>query len=219
MRLFWIFLTLAGIFFIPFAVWGGWFDGWLSGQGASEWLEGYGRWAWVAGLVLLSCDLILPIPGTAVMAALGLVYGPVLGGLISAVGSVLSGVLAYVLCRGLGRRVAEKLAGRESLDKGEVLFSNSGAWLVVLSRWLPLMPEVIACMAGLSRMSFRVFMMALVCGSVPLAFVFSTIGAAGEAMPMLAVILSIGIPPVLWLLVRPVISNKAGDQQGGASNK
>ena len=217
MRLFWIFLTLAGIFFIPFAIWGGWFDGWLSGQGASEWLEGYGRWAWVAGLVLLSCDLILPIPGTAVMAALGLVYGPVLGGLISALGSVLSGLIAYVLCRGIGRRVAEGLAGRESLERSESLFAHSGAWLVVLSRWLPLMPEVIACMAGLSRMSFRVFMTALVCGSVPLGFVFSTIGAAGEAKPVLALALSICIPPVLWLLIRPVILKKAGDKKGKIS--
>jgi uncharacterized membrane protein YdjX (TVP38/TMEM64 family) len=212
MRLFWIFLTLAGIFFIPFAIWGGWFEGWLSVKGASEWLEGYGKWAWAAGLVLLSCDLILPIPGTAVMAALGLVYGPVLGGLISAVGSVLSGILAYGLCRSLGRRAAERVAGRESLNRGERLFANSGAWLVILSRWLPLMPEVIACMAGLSRMRFRVFMTALVCGSVPLAFVFSAIGAAGEQRPILSIALSICIPPVLWLLVRPLILNKTDDK-------
>ena len=190
MRLFWIFLTLAGIFFIPFAIWGGWFDGWLSGKEAGVWLEGYGRWSWVAGLVLLSCDLVLPIPGTAVMAALGLVYGPVLGGLICAVGSILSGFIAYALCRGLGRRVAERLAGRESLERGESLFEHSGAWLVILSRWLPLMPEVIACMAGLSRMPLRVFLTALVCGSVPLAFVFSTIGAAGEQRPVLSVTLA-----------------------------
>ncbi|MFP6873420.1 MAG: VTT domain-containing protein [Verrucomicrobiales bacterium] len=214
MRLLWTFLTLAGIFFIPFAVWGGWFDGWLSGKGASVWLEGYGKWAWGAGLLLLTCDLILPIPGTAVMAALGLVYGPLLGGLISAAGSILSGLLAYVLCRSLGRRAAKRLAGGESLERGEELFAKTGAWLVILSRWLPLMPEVIACMAGLARMRFRVFMTALVCGSVPLAFIFSAIGAAGEERPILSITLSICIPPVLWLLVRPLILHQAGGKDG-----
>ena len=99
------------------------------------------------------------------------------------------------------------------MSRGEILFANSGAWLVVLSRWLPLMPEVIACMAGLSRMSFRVFMTALVCGSVPLGFVFSTIGAAGEARPVLALALSICIPPVLWLLLRPAILKKTGEKE------
>lgn len=212
MRLFWIFLTLAGIFFVPFAVWGGWFDGWLAGQGASQWLKGYGQWAWVAGLVLLSCDLILPIPGTGVMSALGLVYGPVVGGLISSAGSILSGLIAYGLCRGIGRRAAERLAGRDGLQRGESLFARSGAWLVILSRWLPLMPEVIACMAGLARMPFRIFLTALVCGSVPLAFVFSTIGAAGEQRPFLAIALSICIPPILWLGVRPVILRRAGEE-------
>ena len=38
-------------------------------------------------------DLFLPIPSTAVMSSLGLLYGPVWGGLIGGIGSVGSGVI------------------------------------------------------------------------------------------------------------------------------
>ncbi len=75
--------------------------------------------------------------------------------------------------------------------------------MVVLSRWLPLMPEVVACLAGLSGMPFRRFLVALACGSVPLGFAFAAIGATGREAPWVALAVSAGLPPVLWALVRP----------------
>ena len=78
-----------------------------------------------------------------------------------------------------------------------------GAWLVVLSRWLPIFPEVIACLAGLARMPPLSFFAALACGSAPLGFVFAAIGHAGVSHPVLAIALSAGLPPLLWLAVQP----------------
>ena len=151
-RLFCWFLLLALIVLIPFLIWGSGFERSFSQEGTVAWLAGYGRWASVAGILLLMSDLVLPIPATAVMAALGFVYGPLAGGLIATLGSFLSGALAYMLCRRFGRPVAVRLLGAEELADGERLFARVGGWLVVLSRWLPVFPEVIACMAGLARM-------------------------------------------------------------------
>jgi uncharacterized membrane protein YdjX (TVP38/TMEM64 family) len=144
-------------------------------------------------------DLVLPIPATAVMAALGFVYGPVAGGLIATSGSFLSGALGYLLCRWFGRPVAVRLLGPKDLLEGEQLFARVGGWLVVLSRWLPVFPEVIACMAGLSRMPPLAFFAALACGSAPLGFVFAMV---------LAIALSAGLPPLLWLGVQPYFRAK-----------
>ena len=70
------------------------------------------------------------------------------------------------------------LAGREDLEKGERIFgSEAGGFIVALSRWLPVMPEVVACMAGMSQMPFGRFLVALACGSVPLGFAFAGIGS------------------------------------------
>jgi uncharacterized membrane protein YdjX (TVP38/TMEM64 family) len=153
-------------------------------------------------------DLVLPIPATAVMAALGFVYGPVAGGLIATLGSFLSGALAYLLCRRFGRPAAARLLGPRQLMEAERLFARVGGWLVVLSRWLPVFPEVIACMAGLARMRPLPFFVALACGSAPLGFAFAAIGHAGVDHPVLAIALSAVLPPLLWLSVQPYFRAK-----------
>ena len=174
-RLIGIFVILAILVLIPFLIWGEGFEQRFSQAGAIEWLRDYGRWAWAAGILLLMSDLFLPIPATAVMAALGFIYGPVAGGLIATAGSFCSGALAYLVCRRFGRPVAVRVLGPQDLMEGERLFARAGAWLVVLSRWLPIFPEVIACMAGLTRMPALSFFTALACGSAPLGVVFAAL--------------------------------------------
>jgi uncharacterized membrane protein YdjX (TVP38/TMEM64 family) len=203
MRLFWIFIALALLVLIPFLIWGRGFERVFTQTGAIAWLHDYGSFAWAAGLLLLTLDLVLPVPATAVMAALGYIYGPIQGGLLAAAGSMLSGGLGYGLCRMLGRRAARRVLGERDLERGERLFARVGGWLVVLSRWLPVFPEVIACMAGLTRMRASTFFVALTCGSAPLGFAFAAVGHAGTEHPALAVGLSAALPPLLWLLVQP----------------
>ena len=208
MRLFGWFLLLASHRADPLLIWGSGFERSFSQEGTVAWLTGFGPWASLAGILLLMSDLILPIPATAVMAALGFLYGPLAGGLIATLGSVLSGALAYLLCRRFGQPAAARLLGPQELVEGERLFARAGGWLVVLSRWLPVFPEVIACMAGLSGMRPTPFFAALVCGSAPLAFVFAAIGHAGADHPVLAIALSAGLPPLLWLSVQPYFRAK-----------
>jgi len=197
-----LFLILAVGVMIPFVVWGAQFEAWLSGEAAVEWLRGLGGWGWLGGIGILMADLFLPVPGTAVMSALGFVYGPWVGGVVSAAGSFLSGTLAYGLTRWLDVRWVARLAGERELERCRALFESSGAWLVALSRWLPILPEVVACLAGLSRMRGRIFFPALACGSVPLGFVFAAIGAAGQDHPGLALGLSAVLPAFLMVVGR-----------------
>ena len=96
--------------------------------------------------------------------------------------------------------VARRLAGEADLQRYEALFSRSGWWLVALSRWMPLLPEVIACLAGMSRMKARTFFLSLACGSLPLGFVYAAIGAAGQDRPTLALALSAIVPGLLILV-------------------
>lgn len=204
-RLLIIFLILAALVIIPFLLLGERIEQQMSFAKTVEFLRGQGHWAWAAGLGLLLVDLFLPILGTVVMSALGLVYGWLIGGILASLGSVGAGVLAYGLCRSFGRGIAEKIAGKDGLEDGERLFAGAaGGWMIALSRWMPVLPEVMACMAGLTKMPFKKFMVALCCGSIPLGFTFAIIGAAGIERPGLTLLLSAGLPPVIWLLLRPV---------------
>jgi uncharacterized membrane protein YdjX (TVP38/TMEM64 family) len=203
MRLLVTAVMLGIVLCIPFAIWGGDFMQWLSGEAAVAWIRGWGTWGWLAVIAVLMSDLVLPIPATPIMAAAGYLYGPIVGGVISAAGSFCAGMLGYGLCRLFGRGLAAWLAGEKELAQHETVFQRSGPWLVAASRWLPLLPEVVSCLAGLTRMPLRIFAVALACGSLPLGLVYAAIGAAGQANPQLALTLSILVPPILWAAARP----------------
>lgn len=179
----------------------------LFGEGLEEvWnvekLAGYFEqaksWAWLLGILLLLVDLLLPIPGTIVMSALGVVYGFWIGGLIATIGSMLAGILGYGVGRFFDESFAKRWLGERDFEKGKSLFERGGAWVVAISRALPILPEVLACMAGLLRMPFGKFVIALACGSVPMGFLFAWIGAIGREQPAWGFAFSIGVPAVLW---------------------
>lgn len=202
MRLFALVIALTGLLLIPFLLWGGAFERALNFEAGVEWLRSWGRAGWIVVVVLLVADLFLPIPATPLMSAAGYLYGPAIGGLVSAGGSILAGMLAYCLCRWFGRGAARRLAGEDELQRAEQFFARRGGWLVVLSRWLPLLPETIACLAGLTRMSIRRFVVALICGCVPMGFAYAAIGATGTEHPALALSLSAIVPALLWAIVQ-----------------
>lgn len=207
-RIFGLFLGLALLVVVPFLIWGEGIERRLGTLDAAEWLRSYDAWAWAIGILLLVSDLVLPIPATAVMAALGVLYGPLLGGLFATIGSFLSGSVGYIACRACGRGAAATILGEKDLKRGEVLFARFGGWLVVLSRWLPVFPEVMACMAGLTRMPKTTFFTALACGSIPFGFGFAAIGHAGADRPMMAIGLSVLAPPILWAIIHAYLRKK-----------
>lgn len=158
------------------------------------------QWAWLAGIGLLVADLLLPVPGTVVMSALGAVYGFWLGGLLAAAGSMLAGMLGYAVGRFFKEGFSRKWLGERDFEKGSALFERNGALVVAVSRALPILPEVLACMAGLLRMPFGKFSLALACGSVPMGFLFAWIGTLGREDPAWGLAFSLGVPAVLWIL-------------------
>jgi uncharacterized membrane protein YdjX (TVP38/TMEM64 family) len=202
MRLIAWFVGLMALILGIWALWGGALEERFSFEGTIAALEAGGAWAWLVGWGLLVSDVLLPVPGTVVMSALGWVYGVWVGGLLAALGSFLAGMAAYGLGRLLGPRGALFLLGPRDLERGRRWFEHGGGWLVCLSRALPLLPEAVACTAGLVRMPLGRFMLALACGSLPMGCVFAWIGATGRDAPGLAMGLSLGLPVVLWLLSR-----------------
>lgn len=202
MRLVLWFLGLAILVLGIWMIWGGGWDERFTFEGTVWWLRESGPWAWAAGIALLVSDLVLPVPGTVVISALGYLYGVMLGGMVASVGLILAGLSGYGIGRLCGEKFARRWLGDRDFEKGRTLFANGGGWAVAMSRSLPILPEVISCTAGLVRMPFRRFFLALLCGSVPMGFLFAAIGKAGQEVPGLAFGLSLLIPAVLWLVAR-----------------
>lgn len=205
MRLILCFLGLAVLVLGTWLVWGGSWEEQFTLAGSVNWLEGAGPWAWAAGIALLAGDLILPVPGTVVISALGLIYGVMLGGTIAAVGLMTAGLFGYGLGRLFGEQFARRWLGDRDYAKGKLLFAAGGGWVVALSRALPILPEVISCTAGLVRMPFKRFLVSLGCGSVPMGFLFAAIGQAGREAPGWAIGLSLAVPALLWFAASRIL--------------
>jgi uncharacterized membrane protein YdjX (TVP38/TMEM64 family) len=201
-----LFLAVAIVFALPFVAWGDKFEAFLHQDRLVAWFESYRGFAWLIAIGLLVSDLVLPIPNTVVIAALGILYGAVLGGLVATVGTCLSGILAFGLCRHFGRPLAARLVDAAELKAGELLFARSGGLIVAASRWLPVLAEAVACMAGLSRMPPTAFVVALVCGAAPLCFTVAALGDFGADRPLLVLALCGLLPIPIWLLVRNVLA-------------
>jgi uncharacterized membrane protein YdjX (TVP38/TMEM64 family) len=161
-------------------------------------LREYDSWAWALGIAVIWADLVLPVPQTAVIAALGIIYGTVFGGLLGSVGLISGGVLGYALMRTSARRFVDRLVGRQSRHKMESLCDRAGVWAIVLTRSLPYsVPEAIVFLAGLAGMPMGKFTIALTVGSVPTAFAFAAIGAGWADQPILVLIVSYVLPMLL----------------------
>ena len=161
-------------------------------------LREYEAWAWAVSIALIWADVVLPIPQTAVIAALGIVYGTLLGGLLGSLGLITGGLLGYCLMFTSARRLVQRFTGSQSLHRMEGVFDRSGAWAIVLTRSLPYsVPEAIVFLAGLAAMPMPKFAAALTAGSVPTAFVFAAIGGGWADQPTLALVVSYVLPILL----------------------
>jgi uncharacterized membrane protein YdjX (TVP38/TMEM64 family) len=173
-------------------------------------LRQYDRWAWALGIALIWADLVLPIPQTVVITALGIIYGAALGGLLGSVGLITSGLLGYVLMRTSARRVMRRLVGPHALDKMEGVFDRAGAWAIVLSRSLPYsIPEALVFLAGLAGMPMGRFVAALAVGSMPTAFTFAAIGAGWADQPTSALVVSYVLPILLLPIALQIMRRRA----------
>jgi uncharacterized membrane protein YdjX (TVP38/TMEM64 family) len=206
MRLFLIFLGLTALFLIPWLFLSERLEERFGGEAGVAWLRSYGSLAGFVGVGLLVADLLLPVPSTPVMAALGLIYGPLSGGAFSACGLFLAGTTAYAATRLLGKKAALFLVGERDLAKAHDFFEGAGGFAVASSRVLPLLAEVISCLAGLAAMSPRRFFVALACGSIVSGFVFATIGASTH--PMVGIVASFFAPLLMWPVANRLLKKR-----------
>ena len=209
MRLFLTCGSIVALFVVSYLLWGETFEELLAGDQAKKWLHQFGPWTWAIAILLMITDVLLPIPATAVLATLGLIYGTLVGGLIGCAGTFLAGTAGYLICWAMGERAARFLMGERGLERSRRFFTKSGGWLVALSRWMIILPEMVSCLAGLTRMDPRKYFVALACGTIPMSFTYAAIGAAGGDRPILALAVSAAVPVFLWPVAQWFLGRRA----------
>lgn len=203
----WIGLTLGLFAFFALVYVGAAAMGWTDAILYRNWVE---RWrghglllaaALLAGL--LAADVFLPVPSSMLMTLAGALFGLWGGAAIALAGAMASAALGFGLCRLFGRRAFEKLIGTNA-GHVEAFFERHGVWAVLLSRSVPMLTEVVSCLAGLSRMSPARFFSLSLAGTAPLCGVYAWAGAraGAEAGAGWAVLLAFALPAAGFALVR-----------------
>ena len=194
-----VLIILAIVFLLlgPYFIWHEPMDAYFGSEDYQRWLVSVRPYAWMVAIGLIVSDLFLPIPAVPIMAAMGVLYGAVVGGIIATAGTMLAGLFAYGLARLLGLRAARWLADEDDLADLQRFFDSWGAGGIIASRSLPVVPEVMTLLAGLAKMHFGRFLVALALGSIPVGFVFAWLGHEAETSSSLLLILTL-IPACGW---------------------
>ena len=130
-------------------------------------------------MLLLTADLVLPIPSSIVMTLSGAFLGCLAGTAASFIGAMGSALLAFGLCRRYGQRAFEHMIAPPDAARIERFFQRHGAWGILLSRSVPMLTEVVSCMAGLSRLPWPHFVLLSAAGTLPVCLVYAWAGSHG----------------------------------------
>lgn len=143
------------------------------------WLSGYGEWAPVITIGLHILQVITaPIPGTAIDAVNGLLFGPWLGTVYSMTGLMIGSMIVMSAIRKFGKPLAERFIQQESFEKLNTNVQKYGRVFIFLFFLMPFLPDDVICiLAGLTSIPLlELFLLALV-GRTPGVFVANWLGS------------------------------------------
>ncbi len=206
-------LGLSVFFVATFAISGEWFEKFFDYQACVDWFADIKPCAWLIGVGALVGDIVLPLPATGVMAALGNVYGFWSGFAFSFVGSFLAGLTGYFIARYAGRHTVGRLVTEDELQEFEGLFDRWGGYAIIFSRMLPVLPEVITILAGFAAMNLRVFVPALLLGTLPTSAFFAFLGTVGRDDSAWGIAVAVVLPAVVWVMLAPILKRIAKTEE------
>lgn len=191
--------VMVGLLLVPYFIWREPMDAYFASAEYQQWLASIKPYAWMFGLALLAADAFLPVPAPPVMATMGALYGTLVGGVIAATGSILAGLVGLGIGRLIGRKALRLLASEKELAELQRFFDSWGAAGIIASRALPVAPEVLTVLAGIARMQFGRFMLALALGGAPIGILLAWTGEqAGQSSGLLLVLTL--VPAGLWCI-------------------
>lgn len=158
---------------------------------------------WVTTLViaLLILDLFISIPTLYLVMLTGFILGPVSGFVVCLSGFFAIGFLGYGLGHRFGRALLSRIVAKkeERLELSNAFHQNAVA-MILLSRALPMLPEVTACLSGMTRMPIRTFALSWLASSAPYIAIASYAGSISSVQnPMPAIYAALGLASVLWI--------------------
>lgn len=152
-------------------------------------------------IALLCLDLFITVPTLGLIMLSGYFLGYPLGVVVSITGLTLAGSSGYLLSHRFGHRLL-RIVVKDPEKRADMtdMFHKHGFVMILLSRALPMLPEVTSCLSGATRLAFSKFIGAWLMGNIPYVLIAAysgSISTVGNPLP--ALFTAIGITSFLWL--------------------
>jgi uncharacterized membrane protein YdjX (TVP38/TMEM64 family) len=149
-----------------------------------DWLQQYGRWTPLLTITLHILQVLAaPVPGTAIDAVNGLLFGPWLGTLYSMIGLLSGSWLVMWLARRFGRPLAKRYINPEMLNRLDGLVERYGIVFIFLVFLIPFLPDDAICLlAGLTGIPLVVLLLLALLGRTPGVFVANWLGSRATTL-------------------------------------
>ena len=153
-------------------------------------------------VLFLFIDLFIAVPTMTIIILAGYFIGFELALFYTTIGLLSASLTGYFLSRKYGMKVLDKLSSNEE-QKQEMtdLFNKHGVLVLVLSRAVPMLPEISSCLAGACDMSLKRFLFAWFLGTIPYVCVITYAGSISNLdNPMPAIYAALGITILFWFI-------------------
>jgi uncharacterized membrane protein YdjX (TVP38/TMEM64 family) len=134
-----------------------------------DWVAEVGVWTPVVFFLVMAAQVIVaPIPGGVLPPVAAAAFGPEAGIALVIAGTAVGSTVVFAFARGWGRPLVSRIVGQAALDRyAGLVTAHGGLWLFLVYA-LPLLPDdALTAAAGLSRISFRRFLVLSTLGRLP----------------------------------------------------
>lgn len=130
----------------------------------------------------------------------GTIFGLSRGFLYTSIGALIGGSISFFISRILGQSFVEKLEN-DKLKNIQNLLKDNGFLMILLLRLIPLFPfDLISYGAGLTKISYKDFLLGTLIGTIPGILVFVNLGAQWISFNKESIYLSVSLL-ILFIIV------------------
>jgi len=146
-------------------------------------------------ILILSSDIILPVPSSIVMYLNGSVLGIYLGFVTSYIAVTISAVVGYFL----GSFVSYGIS-KHSNAKAKRFVERFGFFAIIISRGIPVLSESVCIVCGYNQYNFKLYLILNLLGYIPICLIYAYFGNIGadEGHFLLSFASAIVISAMLW---------------------
>lgn len=137
----------------------------------------------LAGVLLLTLDVFLPVPSILVMVANGSLFGTSLGAILSLIGSVGAVLTGFAVGRA-GNGMIQRLVTPRQHERAGALLKRWGVVAIAASRPIPVLAETVAILAGSSPLTWAQALWAGIAGSIVPCVVYAWAGESALGFGM-----------------------------------